>query len=104
MQSSFLGRSSGTASALLAKSSSNFGNAKSFIFGSENRSSQGATANESQPQVSLLRSQHNSHSGLKITCAFQKESQQKGCLSISRSNCKHVTSTAARGWQHIPVC
>ena len=55
MQSSFLGRASGTASALLAKSSSNFGNAKSFIFGSENRSNQGATANGSQAQVSLLK-------------------------------------------------
>ena len=32
-----------------------FGNAKSFIFGSENRSNQGATANGSQAQVSLLK-------------------------------------------------
>ncbi len=44
VQSSFLGRGSGSAAALLAKSSSNFGNTRSFIFGSENRSNQGASA------------------------------------------------------------
>lgn len=53
VQSSFLGRRSGTTAALLTKSSSNFGNARSFIFGSENRSNQGATADASQPQASL---------------------------------------------------
>ena len=42
-----------TTAALLTKSSSNFGNARSFIFGSENRSNQGATADASQPQASF---------------------------------------------------
>ncbi|CAL5223195.1 g5670 [Coccomyxa viridis] len=48
-KSSFLGRGSGSA-ALLAKSSSNFGNTRSFIFGSENRSNQGATGDAAQAQ------------------------------------------------------
>ena len=53
VQSSFLGRGSGAAAALLAKSSSNFGNTRSFIFGCENRSNQGGTADAPQAQVSL---------------------------------------------------
>ena len=52
LQSSFLGRGLGSA-ALLAKSSSNFGNTRSFIFGSENRSNQGATGDAVQAQVSF---------------------------------------------------
>ena len=84
MQSSFLGRTSGTASALLAKSSSNFGNAKSFIFGSENRSNQGATANGSQAQVRLLKAFYSFLLSWKCAC-YSRKLQRSVCLSFRQA-------------------
>ena len=91
MQSSFLGRGSGSAANLLAKSSSTFGNTKSFIFGSENRSNQGAPPDASQAQASL-------HKSLNPDEACSRGSIQQGDF------CKRLAVQIINTSVHCMIC